>query len=109
MQEYTYEVTLGPAALLAIVTLGTSKAKEALADALRSELESSPNPRTHGTYDGVSCIHQALLTGHTAVFNAMTKAELEALGREGNRRVRSRGFYVYDLLSPGSGITSSSP
>src|SRR4051812_43348222 len=104
-----YEIALGPAAQLFIVTLGSADERRGIAEALRTELENSPNHRTIGTYDGIRCVHQVLETGHTAVFNSMSHDELDRFGREQHRAAARTGYYVYDILDPGSAIQPVRP
>lgn len=107
MTEYTYEVALGPAAQLFIATLASEEEKVELAAALRDELANSPNPSTQGRYgpNRVGCTHQIVVTGHTVVFSVMSEIELERFGREQGRPAAKSGFYVYDILSPGTAVT----
>jgi hypothetical protein len=104
MADNTYEIVLGPAALLVIVHMRTDKIKEELADALRVELEHSENPRTEATYGNVRCSQQVLSTGYTAVFNPMQTKELRDLSRQEGRKTLSKGYYVFDLLSADKAI-----
>lgn len=103
-EGYTYEVVLGPAALLVVVHMRTDEARSELAAALRVELEHSDNPRNHAVYDGLACYHQVLMTGHTAVLNELTASELADLGRRERRQPLEKGYYVYDLLSADAAI-----
>jgi hypothetical protein len=103
----TYEIMIGPAALLVIIRL-TQPAKDELAAALGDELESSPNPRTLREYAGVMCTNLILSTGHLAVYNALTSAELNRHHPERGRRLHRKGYYIFDILSPDLGVLQTS-
>lgn len=104
MAADSVDIALGPAAALVVARLGTDAARAALAAALRTELVDAGKPRMTRVYEGVTCLHLVLSTGHTAVYNELTADELATIAEQRGHDRRSRGFYVYDLVSAGLGI-----
>lgn len=113
-----YEVVPAPAAIRTILGLSDPERKE-LADALRTELLDGPNADKEARFDAdmrpcdQACgPNDVVYTGtplsfgaYVAVHRPMTKEELERLRREQGRRVAGRGFYVLDILPPGTAFT----
>ena len=104
MSDATYEIVLGPTARAVISRLGTSSVKDALAEALRTELSLRLNPRITRRYDDKEVEHVALSMGYMAVVGKLTNRELERLARERGHVAFRSGWYVFDLLSASDGI-----
>ena len=109
-----YEVVPGPAAIRTILGLSDPERKE-LADALRTELLDGPNAGKEARFDGdmrpcgpedvVYTATPLSFGAYVALHRPMTKEELKQLRRDQGRGVAGRGFYVLDILSPGSAFT----
>lgn len=111
----TYEVILSPAAQRAVLGLRSEKERAGLADALRQELDRGPNVdkeyRFPVTIRGETRTYTATplsFGAYTAVHRPMTAEERRKLRREQGHAGR-RGFYVQDILSPESWISSRHP
>lgn len=110
-----YEVTLGPAAIRAILGLWAG-GRNGLAAALRTELMNGPNADKElelkfgsdsnawayldpGVPEGVIYTATPLsFNGYTALHRPMTGEELQRLQSEQRRPVATYGFYVLDIL-----------
>jgi hypothetical protein len=111
-----YEVTMGPAAHRAVLNLLYADRK-GLADALRTELLDGPNadkeiwfdadmrPLTHPGGSRVYVAVPLTFDAYVAVHRPMTKEELGRLGKEQHRRVAAAGFFVLDILGPGTAFS----
>jgi hypothetical protein len=109
-----YEVMPGPAAIRTILGLSDPERKE-LADALRTELLDGPNADKEARFDGDmrACgPDDVVYTGtplsfgaYVAIHRRMTKEELKRLRKDQGRKVAGRGFYVLDILPPGTAFT----
>lgn len=114
-----YEVVPGPAAIRTILGLSDLERKE-LAEALRTELLDGPNADKEVRFDGdmralyyddagpddvVYTATPLSFGAYVALHRPMTKEELKRLGREQGRQVAGKGFYVLDILPPGTAFT----
>jgi hypothetical protein len=113
-----YEVVLGPAAIRIVVGLPEPE-REELADALRTELLDGPNADKEAHFDSdmrpcdaSSRPDDVVYTGTPLSFNSyvaiqrpVTGDELERLRQEQHRKVAKLGFYVLDILPPGTAFT----
>lgn len=108
--SHDYEVTLGPAAVRVLRSLGDSLE---LAGSLRVELIDGPNAGkqfefefTNGRNAGYAHVRAGVpytavplsFNGYTAVCRPMTGEELRRLREEQARPVAARGIYVLDIL-----------
>ena len=113
-----YEVMPGPAAIRTILGLSDPERKE-LAYALLTELLDGPNADKEARFDGdmracdptcgpddaVYTATPLTFGAYVALHRRMTKEELKRLRQDQGRKVAGRGFYVLDILPPGTAFT----
>jgi hypothetical protein len=109
MMSAKYEISMGPAAIRSVLSLPYADRK-GLADALRTELLDGPNASREVAFDvdsrlGGKRVYTAVpltFDAYVAIFRPMDRTELRRLGKEQQRRVAAKGFFVLDLLEPGA-------
>jgi hypothetical protein len=119
-----YEVVLGPAAIRIVLSLANPAEREALAAALRIELDGGPNVYSEYRFDShvraysdpASCADGAVytatplsFTAYTAIHRPLTSEEFRRLQREQGPSDAISGVYVIDVLPAESGFTRTVP
>jgi hypothetical protein len=114
-----YEVMPGPAAIRTILGLSDPERKE-LTYSLLTELLDGPNADKEVRFDGDmrACDHHTCgpddvvytatplnFGAYVALHRRMTREELKRLRRDQGRKVAGSGFYVLDILPPGTAFT----
>lgn len=104
-----YEVVPGPGANRTVLGLSSGVQQKELAHSLMTELVDGPNADKEVQFD-VDGVHYTATPlsfgGYVAIHRPMTREELKRLGREQGRRIASQGFFVPDILPPGSAVTA---
>jgi hypothetical protein len=101
----TYEVVLGPEAILAIRNLQYQDRRR-LGQVLQSELVNGPNMASEYRFHYGKFQYTATplsFKAYTAVHRPLTQSELGRLTQEQDRPVHDRGFYVIEIRS---GVTA---
>ena len=104
MMSTRYEVTMGPAATRAVLSLPHADRK-GLADALRTELLNGPNADKVVSFDAADRVYSSIpltFDAYVAVYRSLTQDELRKLGRQERRRAAATGFYILEILDPGT-------
>lgn len=120
----SYEMTLGPAAIRAVLSLRLWQDRKDLAEALRTELANGPNAdkeykfdlyETRKPYVDPAAPDPPVYTAtplsfgaYIAIHRPMSKEELKRLRKQQGHSA-SRGFYMLDILTGDSGIATCEP